>query len=152
MTEHISTKMSKHGPVVFWSNWDIGLWSFWFSSAYQSATNAFQSGPTEGIKHCFCIICNRSLLWVTITLVFANQVPIEKSWNCNGTCFDVLYLTTGCYENLFFKEIPNVKVGFHCFKNQWEPALMFIDLHQVQWEPASATKPVLCGFLVSSEY
>ena len=76
---------------------------------------------------------------MTIITVFASftkcqiRFPLKNHEIAMGTCIDVLCLTTGCYENLFQRALKrasqNVKVGFHCFKNQWEPELTFCDLH-----------------------
>ena len=50
---HISTKTSKHGPVAFGQTEIQGFkvfGTFQLSFGYQSATNAYQSGHTEGVK------------------------------------------------------------------------------------------------------
>jgi len=60
---------------------------------------------------------------VTIFSVFASfekfqiRFPLKNHEIAMGTCFDVLFLTTECNENLFFKELHKMsKQAFIAFK------------------------------------
>ena len=129
----ISTKASKHGPhCYFGSNWDIGLWSFLvhFSSVLptkvpqrrskvvtrkvQNLEVHFQAlneefGPFWGHFSAF-FATGACFEWPYFSVFYSFEkcqirFPLKNHEIAMGTCFDVLFLTTECNENLFFKEL-----------------------------------------------
>jgi len=114
---------------------------------FRSAPEHYQVWPLHDLSTYFVFF--RSTFFVCFKKYFQNSFQVSLFTICfmkKSFCFVDLHkahliisIVMGKFADGFEKNLLKVvKIGFHCFKNQWKPEFMFSDLHLRKWTPPTA--------------